>query len=110
MWEKDTTVKLVKEHLVCIDQLKFLSVACGRRLTLLENLGKDCREQREYDDKDKRTRQVNNEDGESACGRIDWAIRVGKETKTALDYQLEDMTRSLDTVSGGCNTSVLIYR
>ena len=107
MWEKERTVALIKEYLVCIDQLKSLGEAYRRRITVLRNLAKDCQEQQESHELHGLAPPIHNQDGDSPSKRIDWAVRVCEETKAVLENQLEDMTRSFDTVSDNTRDEAL---
>lgn len=89
----------MKEHLVCIDQLRALSVTFGRRITFFKDLLKDLDEIAAEDIRKGRVPKINNPDGETAQSRIDWALSVCNRNKTIIDLLLDDITRSIDTVS-----------
>ena len=97
-WEEKKTLNLVKEHLICMDQLRALSVTFGRRILFFQNLRKDLDEIAAEDLKQKRAPKINNPDAETPQSRIEWALSHCHRNKTTIDLLLDDITRSVDTV------------
>lgn len=89
----------MREHLVCIDQLKSISITFGRRISFFKGLLKDLEEFEAEDRAKDRQPQVINEDGDHAQDKVKWALKVCEDDKTTVELLLDDITRSLDTVS-----------
>ncbi|KXS95182.1 hypothetical protein AC578_6596 [Pseudocercospora eumusae] len=96
-WKRDETVKLVKEFISCLDELKLLSLSCRRKLKFFEGLQKDLKNH-ETEDQKRRRLPVNNATADTALQRAQWATSVLKDERDSLDYLYEDVTQALSAL------------
>ena len=96
-WKRNETVKLVKEYLICIDELAGLKQLFLKKLSFFENLAKDVEEQEEEDQRDNVL--THNEKGESAKLRVLRAIEHLRRDADDAERLLADLLQALNAVS-----------
>jgi len=93
-WERQKTIRLVQDHLICLDDLKLLQVSYVRKLELFQRLETDIGTLVEADYISANAHDNN----QSANERVKWAIKVVSEDKRYVDHMLEDLTASLNAL------------
>ena len=92
-WKRGDSIKLVREYIMCTDELSILVHMMGKQLDFLYRLKKDCQRL------DAETSPLNNPQGKTAVSRCDWAIANVEEDFSAMDAMLKDLRGSMVAVS-----------
>lgn len=92
-WKRGDSIKLVREYIMCTDELSILVHIMSKQLDFLYRLKKDCQLL------DAETGPLNNPQGKTAVSRCDWAIANVEENFSVLDAMLKDLRGSMVAVS-----------
>lgn len=92
-WKRGDSVKLVRDYIMCVDEIALLVHLMSKQLDFLYRLKKDCHEL------DKEESPVNNPDGKKTETRVDWAISIVEEHHSVLETMLKDLRMSMIAVS-----------
>jgi len=90
-FQRNESVKLVREYLSCIDELTTVGIILTNTITMLENLLKQI-EKYEQEDPDAKP---DNPEGESTTDRVKWAMAIVKEESILIQELLADLRQSL---------------
>ena len=87
---------LVRKYLECIDEQTYITLSLKRKLDMFEIMKLDIEK---FEGEDLRMGKMpDNQEGESALERIDWAIKhIGQDHKV-FERLLIDLKQSLDAV------------
>ena len=96
-WKRHETVRLVKDYLICIDELATLKQLYLKKLSLFENLARDVEEQEEEDLR--HNVPAHNEKGESAKLRVQRAVELLRRDADDAERLLADLLQALNAVS-----------
>ena len=110
-WEPKKSIELVKEFIVCLDQLRSLSAAHHRKLVFFDSLMKDLEIHEAEDQRNPGGPKIHNSEAVTALARVEWAIKTIKDEKAGMDSLIEDTTRALEAVSifGQCKGRFIGY-
>ena len=101
-WQRGDSIKLVRDYILCVDELTILVHLMSKQLDFLYRLKKDC-DRLNVDSTDVKTPQ-----GKDAVDRCNWAIGVLEENFTVLENLLKDLRSSMLAVS--LPSSLLAYK
>jgi len=91
-FKRHESVKLVRDYLLCIDELTTLHwISCNTFDTLKDMSAKIIKEEK--------LSKPDNLGGESAKDRVDWAMSITKADKEKYEELLNDLRLSLTAVS-----------
>ena len=92
-WKRGDSVKLVRDYIMCVDEIALLVHLMSKQLDFLYDLKKDCHEL------DKEEAPINNPDGKKTESRVDWATNILQEHHDVLETMLKDLRTSMIAVS-----------
>ena len=96
-WQPKATVTLVRKYLSCIDELTYITLTLKNKLEMFEVMKLDIEK---FEGEDLRMGKLpDNQEGESAIERIDWAVKHIKNDYEIFERLLIDLKQSLDAVS-----------
>ncbi|KAL9629688.1 MAG: hypothetical protein Q9164_006768, partial [Protoblastenia rupestris] len=96
-WKPKVTVKLVREHLSCVDELTYITLSLRKKLDLFTVMQLDIKK---FETQDLRMgKEPSNFEGESSLERLSWAVATVKHQHECFERLLVDVKVSLDAVS-----------
>ena len=93
------TINLVKEFIVCLDQLRAISAVHSRKQVFFQSLMKDVESHNAQDQLSAEGIKIHNSKGITAVSRIEWALQIIRDEKGSIDSLIDDTTRALEAVS-----------
>jgi len=90
-FQKNESVKLVREFLACIDELATVGIILTNTITMLENMMKQIDKYKQEDPDS----EPDHPEGESPAERVKWAIAVVEEESILVHELLADLRQSL---------------
>jgi hypothetical protein len=95
-WKRNESVRLVREYLTCIDELKTINVILTKKLDFFERLKEDC-DRFELEDAEN-GKTPDNPNGETSETRILFVTHILKEAVEHSHRLLDDLTESMNAV------------
>lgn len=95
-WRKNETVKLVRDYLASVDELKTVKQMCARQVDLFKGMQQDVRK---FESEDNRARRIpDNPQGETMQERVEWALTMVKERHDCFENLLTDAKQSMEAL------------
>ncbi|KAI9664249.1 MAG: hypothetical protein M1831_002428 [Alyxoria varia] len=100
-WSDKETTNLVREYLVCIDELKTLNMLFSKKIEFFENLAKDVSEHRAAELADAHC--INSGREGSRSERIEWALNLLKHQNKDVEILLTDVFQAMNALFQLCS-------